>query len=324
MTTIAEAAPATQERHLLGIDWSRAVLGLYMLIFFLYLFVPLMIMVLAAFNSNDTPSVTDWRGFTLDWFTGSYNAEGELVVRGLPQDARFLQGLWHSLLIAFGVIAISIPLGLSGALLLTRLESRASTLLYTILVSPILIPGIVLGVSTMIFWRDMFGVEAGLFTAMVAQSVFIASYCMLLFMARLQRFDSALEEAALDLGASHQKVFWRITLPFLRPTIATGAVLAFLQSFENFNTTVFAIGTDTTMTIKLASMARLSLTPEVNALAVIFIVMTIAIAVLYELKRRADKVKEEMRREVAKRLDRQIAASVGEPSGLGLQPQAAE
>ncbi len=291
MTTIAEAAPATQERHLLGIDWSRAVLGLYMLIFFLYLFVPLMIMVLAAFNSNDTPSVTDWRGFTLDWFTGSYNAEGELVVRGLPQDARFLQGLWHSLLIAFGVIAISIPLGLSGALLLTRLESRASTLLYTILVSPILIPGIVLGVSTMIFWRDMFGVEAGLFTAMVAQSVFIASYCMLLFMARLQRQDRILDEAAFDLGASSFMVFRRITLPFLMPTIATATVIAFLQSIENYNTTFFAIGGSWTLVTEIGARMRFGLSPVVNAIGVIFVIFTVIAAVTYVMLKRREQAK---------------------------------
>ena len=196
-------------------------------------------------------------------------------------------------------------------------------MIYAVLVSPLLTPGIILGISTLVFWNNL-GVGGGLFLATLAQSTFISAYCMLLFMARLQRFDSVLEEAALDLGASHQKVFWRITLPFLRPTILTGGVLAFLQSFENFNTTVFAIGTDTTMTIKLASMARLSLSPEVNALAVIFIVMTVAIAVLYELKRRADKVKEEMRREAAKRLDREMAGTATEPPGMGLQPQAAE
>ncbi len=291
MTTIAAAAPATQDRHLLGVNWSKAILGLYMLIFFLYLFVPLMIMVLAAFNSNGTPSITDWRGFTLDWFTGSYNAEGDLVVRGLPQDMRFLQGLWHSLLIAFGVIVISIPLGLSGALLLTRLESRATTLLYTILVSPILIPGIVLGVSTMIFWRDLFGVEAGLFTAMVAQSVFIASYCMLLFMARLQRQDRILDEAAFDLGASSFLVFRRITLPFLMPTIATATVIAFLQSIENYNTTFFAIGGSWTLVTEIGARMRFGLSPVVNAIGVIFVVFTVIAAVTYVMLKRREQAK---------------------------------
>ena len=286
MTAVARDGAA--QRRSFGFNWSGFVLNLYLGVFFLYLFVPLGIMVLAAFNANNTPSATDWQGFTLDWFTGRFDDGGNLEVRGLPQDARFLQGLWHSLLIALGVIAISIPLGLSGALLLTRLESRANTLLYTLMVSPILMPGIVLGVSTMIFWRDMFGVEAGLFTAMIAQSVFISSFCMLMFTARLQRQDRLLEEAGLDLGASPFLVFRRITLPFLMPTIATAAVIAFLQSIENYNTTFFAIGGSWTLVTEIGARMRFGLSPVVNVIGVIFVVITIMAAIAYVMtKRRA-------------------------------------
>ena len=286
MTAVARDGAA--QRRSFGFNWSGFVLNLYLGVFFLYLFVPLGIMVLAAFNANNTPSATDWQGFTLDWFTGRFDDGGNLEVRGLLQDARFLQGLWHSLLIALGVIVISIPLGLSGALLLTRLESRANTLLYTLMVSPILMPGIVLGVSTMIFWRDMFGVEAGLFTAMIAQSVFISSFCMLMFMARLQRQDRLLEEAGLDLGASPFLVFRRITLPFLMPTIATAAVIAFLQSIENYNTTFFAIGGSWTLVTEIGARMRFGLSPVVNVIGVIFVVITIVAAIAYVMtKRRA-------------------------------------
>ena len=284
MTAVARDGAA--ERRSFGFNWSGFVLNLYLGVFFLYLFVPLGIMVLAAFNANNTPSATDWQGFTLDWFTGRFDDGGNLEVRGLPQDARFLQGLWHSLLIALGVIAISIPLGLSGALLLTRLESRANTLLYTLMVSPILMPGIVLGVSTMIFWRDMFGVEAGLFTAMIAQSVFISSFCMLMFTARLQRQDRLLEEAGLDLGASPFLVFRRITLPFLMPTIATAAVIAFLQSIENYNTTFFAIGGSWTLVTEIGARMRFGLSPVVNVIGVIFVVITIMAAIAYVMTKR--------------------------------------
>ena len=286
MTAVARNGAA--ESCSFGFNWSGFVLNLYLGVFFLYLFVPLGIMVLAAFNANNTPSATDWQGFTLDWFTGRFDDGGNLEVRGLLQDARFLQGLWHSLLIALGVISISIPLGLSGALLLTRLESRANTLLYTLMVSPILMPGIVLGVSTMIFWRDMFGVEAGLFTAMIAQSVFISSFCMLMFTARLQRQDRILEEAGLDLGASPFLVFRRITLPFLMPTIATAAVIAFLQSIENYNTTFFAIGGSWTLVTEIGARMRFGLSPVVNVIGVIFVVITIVAAIAYVMtKRRA-------------------------------------
>lgn len=257
-----------------NIDWPSAILNAYIVLFFAYMFLPLMFMVIAAFNASPTPSVTDWQGFSLRWF-----AE-------LPGDERFVQGLLNSVGIAVGVIVISIPLGLSGALILTRLQSGASTFLYTVLVSPVLMPGIVLGVTTMIFWRDFFDVQAGLFTAMVAQSCFIASYCMLLFMARLQRQDRILEEAALDLGASQFMVFRRITLPFLMPTIVTGAVIAFLQSIENYNTTFFAIGGNYTLVTEIGSRMRFGLSPMINAIGVIFVFITVAGAVTYVILQR--------------------------------------
>jgi spermidine/putrescine transport system permease protein len=268
---------------------SDFVLSAYMALFFLFLFLPLIIMVVAAFNANTNPSILPWNGFTLDWFTGRYAEDGTLTVRGLPQESRFLMGLWHSILIAAGVIAISIPLGLAGALLLTRLESGATTLLYTVLVSPVLMPGIVLGVSTMILWRDGVSVEAGLLTATIAQSCFIASYCMLMFTARLQRQDRALEEAALDLGASNWLMFRRVTLPFLMPTIATAAVIAFLQSIENYNTTFFAIGSTWTLVTEIGARMRFGISPVINAIGVIFILITVVSAVAYVLLKRKEK-----------------------------------
>jgi spermidine/putrescine transport system permease protein len=272
MSSVSIDVPAVQQgKAARKRDWAPVVLNVYLLIFFAYMFLPLLIMVVAAFNANPTPSVTEWQGTTLQWFP-------EILA-----DQRMMQGLWHSLLIAAGVIAVSIPLGLAGALLLTRLESRANTLLYTILVSPVLTPGIILGVTTMIFWRDTFSMEAGLLTATIAQSTFIASYCMLLFMARLQRQDRTQEEAALDLGASSFFLFRRVTLPFLYPTIATAAVIAFLQSIENYNTTFFAIGGSWTLVTEIGARMRFGLSPMINAIGVVFIVLTVVFAVVYVL-----------------------------------------
>ncbi|MCA1297893.1 ABC transporter permease [Stappia indica] len=265
-------SPQTARRS--PVDWSGAILNGYLVLFFAYMFLPLLFMVVAAFNANPTPSVTDWQGFSLRWFTE------------LPQDERFLQGLVHSLAIAVGVIVIAIPLGLAGALVLTRLQSRGTTVLYTVLVSPILTPGIVLGATTMIFWRDAFGVQAGLLTATIAQAGFIASYCMLMFMARLQRQDRVLEEAALDLGASSVFVFRRITLPFLMPTVLTASVISFLQSIENYNTTFFAIGSSWTLVTEIGARMRFGLSPVVNVIGVIFVAITIVAATAWVLSRR--------------------------------------
>lgn len=270
MTQAAQAG----KRGARATDWGGVILNAYLVVFFAWMFLPLVLMVLAAFNSNPTPSATDWHGFTLQWFTQ------------LPQDKRFVLGLGHSLLIALGVILISIPMGLAGALVLSRLQSGFNTLLYTVLVSPVLTPGIVLGATTMIFWRDAFGLQAGLITTVMAQTAFIASYCMLMFMARLQRQDRVLEEAAFDLGASPLFVFRRVTLPFLMPTVLTAVFISFLQSIENYNTTFFAIGGSWTLVTEIGSRMRFGLSPMINAIGVIFIVLTIVVAVAHALMTR--------------------------------------
>ncbi len=117
---------------------SQVVLNIYMAIFFLYMFLPLILMVLAGFNDFSPPSVTVWKGFTLRWF-------GELA-----DDTRMWVGLLNSLAIAALVIAIALPLGLAGAFLVTRLQSRYNGLLYGVMVSPLLTPGIILGISTLV------------------------------------------------------------------------------------------------------------------------------------------------------------------------------
>lgn len=258
-----------------GRKWSELLLGAYLVLFFVYLFAPLLVMSLAAFNTYPQPSITQWQGWTLKWFGA------------LADDQRILAGLVNSVLIGLGVIAAAIPLGLAGALLLTRVEGRYNGILYGVLVSPILTPGIILGISTLVFWRN-FGVAGGLLLAGTAQATFIASYSMLMFMARLQRQDRTLEEAALDLGASPWLLFRRVTLPFLMPTIATAAVIGFLQSIENYNTTVFAIGGDWTLVTEIGSRFRFGLTPVINAIGVIFVILTIIGAIAWTILRQRE------------------------------------
>ena len=285
-----------------GTRLSRAILNGYLAVFLFYMFAPLLVMSLAAFNAYDYPSVTQWRGWTLKWFGA------------LAEDERILTGLKNSFIVAFGVIAISLPLGLAGAFILTRMQSRWTGLLYGVLVSPILTPGIILGISTLIFWRN-FDVPGGLFLTVIAQSSFIASYSMLMFMARLQRQDLVLEEAALDLGASNIMVFRTITLPFLYPTIATAAVIAFLQSIENYNTTVFAVGGDWTLVTEIGSRFRFGLSPVINVIGVIFVVVTVLAAVAYAHVRERERKKAAALAKAAKAGDRKLVKAATGPSG---------
>jgi spermidine/putrescine transport system permease protein len=253
---------------------TRSVLfWVYLAVFFIYMFAPLAIMGAAAFNESRFPTVTPWRGTTLQWF------------EALFQDRVMWGALGTSVLIALGVIAISLPVGTAAALLLTSLESRAKSFLYAVMVSPLLTPGVVIGISTLVLWRTV-GVSGGLFLIVIAQSSFISAYVMLLVMARLQRLDPVQEEAALVLGASRWLTFRRVLLPFLRPALLSAGLLAFLQSFENYNTTLFVRGLETPLTIYIASQVRTGLTPAVNALGLILIVVTVLGAVLYEFSRR--------------------------------------
>ena len=272
--------------------------------FFLYLFGPLIIMGLTAFNSSAFPRVAPWECFTVEWFDV------------LANDSRLLEGLRNSFLIGFGVVLFAVPLGLAGALMLTQVKERVRPWYYTIVISPILVPGVVLGISTLLFWDRigvMFGASRdsffynGFFLTIIGQSTFIAAYTMLVFISRLQRFDSVQEEAALDLGATHVQTFRKILLPFLKPAIASAAVLAFLASFENYNTTVFTAISTSTLTTVLASKVRYGIDPSISALAVSIVVLTVFGAAIHEVFKRREEAEARQAGLVAAGLQKQKA-----------------
>ncbi|MGE0210996.1 MAG: ABC transporter permease [Parvibaculaceae bacterium] len=251
----------------------------YLLLFFAYLFGPLIIMSITAFNSSAFPRMIPWECLTFEWFGKAAN------------DTRLKWGLQNSAVIGAGVVLLSVTLGLAGALFLTQVWPRARAAYYTVIISPVLMPGVVLGISTILFWdrtAKLLGASTesgfynGIFLTILGQSSFIASYCMLIFIARLQRFDTGLMEAALDLGATQAQAFRKILLPFLKPAIGSAAVLAFLASFENYNTTVFTISHYNTFTTEIAQKVRLGIDPSISSLAVVIIVLTLAGALAHE------------------------------------------
>jgi spermidine/putrescine transport system permease protein len=152
-----------------------------------------------------------------------------------------------------------------------------------------LTPGIITGVATVVFWRELTrwtGLDPlynGYLLTILAQITFVATLCMLVVLARLQRFDRRQEEAALDLGASPLLIFFSITLPFLRPALVSSAILGLLSSMEEFNATTFAILAEKTLTTVLAGRIRSGLSPEISALAVLIVGLTLACAIAYEI-----------------------------------------
>ena len=269
----------------------------FVLGFFAYLFGPLIIMGLTAFNSAPFPRVAPWECFTVEWFDV------------LTKDDKLVEGLRNSFFIGIGVILVAVPIGLAGALMLTQVRERVRPWYYTIVISPILVPGVVLGISTLLFWDrvgTMFGASResifynGFFLTIIGQATFISAYTMLVFISRLQRFDRVQEEAALDLGATNVQTFRKILLPFLKPAIASSAVLAFLASFENYNTTVFTIISESTITTFLAAKVRHGINPSISALAVSIVILTLLGAALHEVLKRRELAAERMALRVAK------------------------
>lgn len=278
----------------------RVMMGFYLVLFFGFLFGPLIVMSLSAFNTPQYPQAFPIEGLTLKWF-------GELF-----SDRGLMEGLWNSVIIGFLVVSLSVPLGLAGALVMSQVYARARGLYYLVVVSPVLTPGVIIGISTVIFWSDVASflgtdkVYNGMFLATIGQSTFISAYCMLIFLSRLQRYDRTQEEAALDLGATPTQVFFHILLPYLKPAIVSAAVIAFLSSFENYNTTTFAILADKTLTTVLAGRVRQGTTPAISSLAVVIIAVSIIGAIIYEVLRRAEARREMAREAVAQRAEREF------------------
>jgi spermidine/putrescine transport system permease protein len=248
--------------------------NLYFGIFLLYMFLPLAIMGGAAFNDSKLPSVYPWKGYTDRWFID------------LIHDQVMWTSFLNTIVVALAVVVVAVPLGTAGAILVNSITGRMRAALYGVMVAPILMPGAVIGISTLLFWNKV-SIPPGLHLSVLGQVSYIAAFVMLLVLARLQSFDAALEEAALDLGASHAQVLRRILLPHLYPALGAGAAIAFFQSIENFNVTLFTRGTQNTLTVYVFSKVRSGITPTINALALMLIVMTLALATVYELRRRA-------------------------------------
>ena len=276
---------------------TRKLLGhLYMGAFLFYMFVPLVIMGGAAFNDNRLPSIYPWKGWTDRWFIDLFN------------DQVMWTSFVNTIVVALAVVAVAVPLGTAGAILVNSISGKVRGVLYGVMVAPILMPGAVIGISTLLFWNQI-SVPPGLHLSVLGQVSFIAAFVMLLVLARLQSFDPALEEAALDLGASHTQVLRRILLPHLTPALGAGAAIAFFQSIENFNVTLFTRGTSNTLTVYVFSKVRSGITPTINALALILIGVTVVCAVWYEIARRRAERRLAQREETAETESSSLAVS---------------
>ena len=266
--------------------WARLGTWGYAGLFFFLLFLPLAIVAVFAFNDAPYPA-PPWKGFTLDWF---WSTNPQRV--GLFGDRPLLGSIWTSTKVALWVTGASLLVGTVNAFLIERVRFPGKQALYLMMLAPLVIPGVILGISILAFAShianladDLWGIELeflrpGLVLVALGQFSFVASITTLSVLARLKRFDISLEEAAYNLGASGFTVFRTITLPYLRPALIGSAAIAFLMSFENFNTTLMLVGSDAPLTIMMYGRMREGASPVLNAVSLVLMLLTAAMAIV--------------------------------------------
>ena len=247
------------------------VLTIYALIVYLFLFAP--IVVLIIFSFNDAKSLFVWRGFTLKWYPQLFGDEP----------------LLHSLGVTLQVAAIAVVattiLGTLLGLGLARLRSGAAAgAADTLILLPMVTPEVVLGISLLLFFALLFNANGSIWQIAIAHIAFSISYVAIIVRARAVSLDPRMEEAARDLGASPAAAFFHVTLPLIAPAVAAGALIAFALSFDDLIITSFNAGVgSSTLPLHIYSRIRFGVTPEINAISTLIVAGT-AILILVAMR----------------------------------------
>jgi ABC-type spermidine/putrescine transport system permease subunit II len=246
---------------------SRALLSVYGVAIFLFLFFPIALLVLFSFNANRTGSfpITGW---TFSWYRQMW---GDFEIR---------DALSTTIKVALQVMAISTVAGTAAAFPLVRSRLPFRDGIRIIFILPLMIPGLLIGVSLLVLFVRTFHWQLSPETAVIGQSVYTTPFVILLVSARLQGFDMSLERAAADLGANTFQRLWRIVLPLLLPAIIAGALFAFTLSLDEFIITYFLIGGANTLPIYIYTQIKFGITPEVNALASVLLAGSLTLLAL--------------------------------------------
>ncbi len=251
-----------------GLKILQAILNGWTIGVFLFLYVPILVLVVYSFNASRMSSI--WEGFSLKWY-------GQLLQHG-----PLLKAAENSLLIATIVTAASVLIGTVGAWLMHRYHYRFARSIQTLVALPMVMPEILMGVSLLIFFSVM-KLSLGFTTVCIAHITFCFPFVLAAVQARLQGLDPALEEAALDLGATPLQAFWLVIVPCLRPAIVAGGLMAFTLSMDELIVTFFTTSAaSATLPIKVFGMAKVGLNPMLNALSAVFILLTAVIVLFSE------------------------------------------
>jgi spermidine/putrescine transport system permease protein len=241
--------------------------GLWTLLAFLYLYAPLIILVVYSFNANRT--VTLWTGFSLGWYAKAF-ANDDIQ-----------KALKNTLVIGVVATLAATMVATLAALVMVRGKLfKGKAVVSSLLMLPLIIPEIVTAIATLIFFATL-GLKLGLGNIIIAHVVFCIPFAYLPIQARLQSMDATLEQAARDLYASPWQAFRRITLPLLAPGIISGALLAFVTSIDDFIITqLVAPAGASTLPVYIYGMVRLGITPEINALSTVILAVSILLVLV--------------------------------------------
>src|SRR6266436_3858139 len=246
---------------------TRGALSVWAVLIYVFLFAPIVLLVVFSFNANryGTFPITGW---TTKWYGQVFH------------DYQIRDALTTTIRIALEVTAVSTIVGTAAAfpLVRSRLPFRSGVRIAMVL--PIMIPGLLIGVSLLVLFTSVFHQQLSPTTAVIGQSVYTTPFVLLLVAARLQGFDASLERAASDLGANTLNRMRRVVLPLIMPAIFAGALFAFTLSLDEFIITLFLIGAHNTLPIYIYTQVKFGITPEVNALASLLLAASLALIAL--------------------------------------------
>jgi len=243
----------------------------FALMIYAFLFAPIVVLIIFSFNVSRRNFV--WLGFTTDWYPK------------LLANQDLLDALMVTLQVAAIAVVVSTILGSLLGLGLARLRFRGSGATETLLLLPMVTPEIIMGISLLIFFAQLFGQNGSLGQIAIAHVTFCISYVAVTVRARAAGMDPRLEEAARDLGASAWGAFWHVTLPLIMPAVLAGAMLAFALSFDDLVVTAFNAGVgSTTLPIFIYSSIKFGVTPQINAISTVIVaVVSIALFIAWRL-----------------------------------------
>lgn len=259
---------------------KKAVGRIYTLIIFLFLYAPIVVLIVYSFNDTDTASRTVWSGFSLRWY------------QKLFEDRLILEALRNTLVIAVITAAVSTVLGTVAAIGINSMKKLPRRIVMNITNLPMVNPDIVTGVSLMLLFVFAVGVfggkSLGMVSVIAAHITFCLPYVILNVLPKLRQLNPNLYEAAQDLGCPPVRAFFKVVLPEIAPGIVTGMIMAFTMSIDDFVISYFTSGTTQTLPIYIYSMTRKRVSPEINALSTVLFVVVMALLIVVNVRQSKD------------------------------------